>query len=271
MTKRPAHTLTSRKVSIRQCALALILLVVFFAGAAHAQQEVTVSDQKVISNTSEIKGNTENIKKQTENISNQIGGSTSGKDDTVNDHLKNIETFTKSPASALSTVSKPDVDLDTITPSADSGSCGGRATLQQQNCKDIISTKNAKFAYMKAMYDMAAKRQTTLNDLQTARHNLETKDFGKLQDNTNQILTLIAQIQIDRQRMESVYNAYSSRIEYLQNRQTQLAKVATAPSSNSVVGNVVSEIFAGFVLKEALNIQSNGGRKPLSIEGSNGW
>lgn len=266
MTNSPTRPMPSCLMRIRRATLALTLLGCLVAGAIHAQDEVAVSDQQVRNNTSSIKTNTGNI-------SNQLGGSaSSGSSDTVNGHLKNIDTLGSAPSSALSTVATPDVNLDTLsTPSTDTSSCNGLAQGQQQNCKDIINTKNAQFTYMKSMYDMALKRQTTLNDLQTARRNLNAEDFGKMQDNTNQILTLIAQIQIDRQQMESVYNAYSARLEYLQNQQTQLAKSATEPSGDSIVSNIASQAIAGAVLQGALSVQSSGTPQPLGIEKSNGW
>lgn len=259
MTNSPARPMPSRLMRVRHAVLALVLLGGFVASAAHAQNAVAVSDQTVRTNTG--------------NISNQLGGSTrSGSSDTVNGHLKNIDTLGRVPSSALSTVATPDVDLDQISaPNTSTTSCNGLAQAQQQNCIDIINTKNAQFTYMKAMYDMALKRQATLNDLQAARRSLQPEDFGKMQDNTNQILTLIAQIQIDRQQMESVYNAYSARLEYLQNQQAQLAKSATEPSGDSIVSNIASQAIAGAVLQTALSVQSSGTTKPLSIENSNGW
>jgi hypothetical protein len=272
MINSPAHPMPSRSMRARHAILVLALLGGLAASAAHAQDEVAVSDQTVRNNTGDIKNNTKDIKNNTSNISKQIGGSTNGGSDTVNGHLKNIDTLGSAPSSALSTVATPDVNLDTLSaPSTSTSSCNGLATAQQQNCVDVINTKNAQFTYMKAMYDMALKRQTTLNDLQSARRNLGTEDFGKLQDNTNQTLTLIAQIQIDRQQMESVNNAYSARLEYLQNQQTQLAKSATEPSGSSIISNIASQAIAGAVLQTALSIQSSGNTKPLGIENSNGW
>jgi len=278
MTRLPIRQLSSRSTRARRVALALILLAGLFAGIAHSQQEVAVSDRTVGSNTDDIKRNTSDIKRDTgdiksntDDISKRIGGNTGGSD-TVNGHLKYIDTLGSAPSSALSTVAKPDVDLDTnSSQSTSTSSCNGRAAAQQQNCKNIILTKSARFTYMKSMYDMALKRQKTLDDLQAARRNLGTEDFGKLQDNSNQILTLIAQIQIDRQQMESVNNAYAARLEYLQNQQAQLAKSATEPGGDSIVSNIASQAIAGVVLQTALNVQSSGDTQPLSIEKSNGW
>jgi hypothetical protein len=279
MTTSPNRSTLTGSMRVRCAVLALALLPGLFVNAAHAQDEVAVSDQTVRNNTSGIKNNTNaiknntgDIKSNTGNISNQIGGSTNGGSDTVNGHLKNIDTLGNAPSSALSTVAAPDVNLDTLgSPDSSTSSCNGLATAQQQNCVDIINTKNAQFTYMKAMYDMAVKRQSTLNDLQNARRNLGTEDFGKLQDNTNQILTLIAQIQIDRQQMESVYNAYTARLEYLRNQQTKLAKSATEPSGNSIISNIASQAMAGAILKGALSVQSSGNAQPLGIEKSSGW
>lgn len=273
MSNSSFRPMSPRSIRVHHAALAfLVLLGSLAASIVHAQDEVAVSDQTVRNNTSDIKNNTNDIKSNTNNISKQIGGSTNGGSDTLNGHLKNVDTLGMAPSSALSTVATPDVDLDTLSaPSTSTGLCNGLATAQQENCIDAVATKTAQFTYMKAMYDMALKRQSTLNDLQSARRNLGAEDFGKLQDNTNQILTLIAQIQIDRQQMESINNAYSARLDYLQNQQTQLAKSATEPSASSIISNIASQAVAGAVLKTALSFQSSGDIKPLGIESSNGW
>lgn len=279
MINSPTRSRSLRVLRRSHTVLILAILAGVFTAAVHAQA-VQVTDPSVESNTSNtasntntIKSNTGDIKTNTSNISNQLGGSTSsGNTDNVNGHLKNIDSFDASPASALSAVGAPSVSIDTITPpSTDTSSCNGRSPTQIQNCKDIITTKNAQFTYMKAMYDMAVKRQTTLNNLQSTRHGLQPEQFGKLQDNTNQTLTLIAQMQIDRLQLVSVNNAYVARIEYLQDQQAQLAQSANAPGSNSPVSNIVSQVVSGAVLYGALSTMSANNATPLTIEGSNGW
>ncbi|MBD8881535.1 hypothetical protein IHE49_13690 [Rhodanobacter sp. 7MK24] len=270
MTNSPARPVPSRLKRARHVALAVTLLGCLIAGAIHAQDEVAVSDQTVRNNTNSIKTNTSNI-------SNQLGGSTSsGSTDTVNGHLKNIDTLGAAPSNALSTVTAPDsaVNPDSMvsTPTDNSATaCNGVASGQQGMCQNIIKAKVARFNYMKAMYDSTLKLQTALTNLQNARQQIGAEEFGKLQDNSNQILAIIAQLQIDRQQMESVNLAYLAYIDDQQNQQTQLAKSATEPSGDSIISNIASQAIAGAVLQGALSVQSSGTSQPLSIEKSSGW
>lgn len=242
-----------------------------FVREADAQQAVAVEDQTVRTNTGTIKDHAKDIKNSTHDMSNQIGGSTSGSDeDTVNGHLKHIDTLGNAPSGALSTLGAPEVDLKKITPPiSETGSCKGLTKEQIKNCEDIVETKNAQYKYMKSVYDMAAERQKTLNSLQETRRGLKAEEFGKLQDNSNQTLTLIAQIQIDRQQMDSINAAYQARIDFLKDQQKQLAQSAAEPTTGTVLGNLASQAVAGYVLKKALDVQSSDdATRVLSIEKS---
>lgn len=252
--------------------LAFTLLCGGAFGAAHAQQAVSVEDAQVKKDTGKIESHTKDIRKYTDNISKQIGGSTSDHDDTVNGHLKHIDTLGDAPSGALSTLGAPEVDLSKITaPISETSSCKGLTKGQIKNCEDIVETKNAQYKYMKSVYDMAAKRQETLNSLQETRRGLKTEEFGKLQDNSNQTLTLIAQIQIDRQQMDSLNSAYQARIDFLKDQQKQLAQSATEPTTGTVLSNLASQAVAGIVLKKALDVQASpDATRVLSIEKSGG-
>lgn len=290
MTNSLTNPAQSRPTCMRYIALALALLLSLVASVVHAQDEVAVSDRTVRSNTSDIKNNTNDIKNNTndiknntgdiksntKDISNQLGGSTSSNSsDTVNGHLKNIDTLGNAPAT-LSTVAAPAdaINPDKITMTAQgSGAadpCTALASAQQEQCQHINSAKLARFNYMKAMYDNTLKLQQTLTDLQKARQNIGSEEYGKLQDNSNQLLAVIAQLQIDRQQMESVNHAYESYIADQQNQQIQEAKAATAPGSagGSPISNVASSIIGGAILQGALSVESSGSGSDhqLSIE-----
>jgi hypothetical protein len=275
MINSPARPMPSRSMRVRHAALVLALLGGLVASAAHAQDEVAVSDQTVRSNTGDIKNNTKDIKNNTSNISNQIGGSTnSGGSDTVNGHLKNIDTVDNgnAPASSSSAVAAPKVAL-VDEPTPDTSQCDSVATKQQPNCVEILKTQNSQYQYMKAMYDIATSREKDLKSLISARQRLQSEDFGKLEDNTNKMIAMRAQMDIDRQQMEAANNAYTLRLNYLQAKQTQLAQSANSGGgSNNIITNTVSQIVSGAVLKGALSLQqTNNGAQTLGIEDSNGF
>jgi len=270
-----ARPIPSRPMRVCQAILVLALLVAGLFTGAHAQDAVAVYDQTVEDNTGDIKSNTNDIKSNTNNISNQIGGSTSsGNSDTVNSHLKNIDTVGNgnAPASSSSAVTAPTMALVDM-PTPDTSQCNSVATAQQANCTEILKTQNAQYQYMKAMYDMTSSRESDLKSLIAARQALQSEDFGKLEDNTNKMIALRAQMDIDRQQMESINNAYTLRLNYLQGQQTQLAQAANSGnSSNNIITNTISQIASGALLKGALTLQqTDNGAQTLQIEGTNGF
>ncbi|MEW9625588.1 hypothetical protein [Rhodanobacter geophilus] len=272
MINPPVRSAYSRPLRMRQATLLLVLLAVLSTGTVRAQDEVAVSDQTVRTNTGDIKSNTRDIKSNTSDISKQIGGSTSDGSDTVNGHLKFIDSISNgdAPASSSSAVAPPKVALVDI--SADTSTCSGVATQQQTNCQDIINTENSQYQYMKAMYDITTSRENDLKALIRARQNIGAEEFGKLADNTNKLIALRAQMDIDRQQMESAYYAYTTRLRYLQKQQAQLADAANKGGSTGIIQNTISQITSGAILAGALSVpQTNNGAKKLSIEDSNGF
>lgn len=268
MTHPTHRPVPSRLLRVRRATVATALLLTLVAGLVHAQdQGVEVYDTTTHNNTSNTANNT--------NKTNQLIGGSGNNNDTINGHLKNIDTLGNAPAT-LSTVAAPatavNPDSMVSAPTDNSATaCSGVASGQQSMCQNIIKAKVARFNYMKAMYDSTLKLQTALTNLQNARQQIGTEEFGKLQDNSNQILAIIAQLQIDRQQMESVNLAYLAYIDDQQTQQAQQAKDATEPGSNGAVTNVISEIVAGGVLKGALSVESDGNGQQLGIEKSSGW
>jgi len=120
---------------------------------------------------------------------------------------------------------------------------------------------------------MTSSRESDLKSLIAARQALQSEDFGKLEDNTNKMIALRAQMDIDRQQMESINNAYTLRLNYLQGQQTQLAQAANSGnSSNNIITNTISQIASGALLKGALTLQqTDNGAQTLQIEGTNGF
>lgn len=102
----------------------------------------------------------------------------------------------------------------------------GIAQQQYQLCREIVNTELAKYNYSLKMYEVTTQRQRYLDELKRQRANIQSHEVGKLQDNTNRILLLMSQMEIDRQQQQTYMDAYVARIGYLQEASKALAQQA---------------------------------------------
>ena len=102
----------------------------------------------------------------------------------------------------------------------------GIAQQQYQLCREIVNTELAKYNYSLKMYEVTTQRQRYLDELKRQRANIRSHEVGKLQDNTNRILLLMSQMEIDRQQQQTYMDAYVARIGYLQEASKTLAQQA---------------------------------------------
>jgi len=148
--------------------------------------------------------------------------------------------------------------------------CDQVASSQKALCEELVKTRNAHYMYMKTMYDNTDTRDQRLTELVDQRSQLTADDYGKLQDNTNQIVTLQTLIALDRQQMESVNHAFQARIDYLNAQLSHQANTTTSgQSTGSIIGSVIGSVVGGVALKTALNLvqhSSAPGRRKLSID-----
>jgi len=151
--------------------------------------------------------------------------------------------------------------------------CGQFAASQQDTCTELVRTRNAQYMYMKTMYDNTSTRHRRLTELVDARRQLTITDFGKLEDNTNQILALQTLAVLDRQQMETAHHAYQARIDHLNHQLTHRANSATSgmpmDGLGSLVGSAVGGLVGGAVLKTALDASKRAsapGRLTLGID-----
>ena len=79
----------------------------------------------------------------------------------------------------------------------------GIAQQQYQLCREIVNTELAKYNYSLKMYEVTTQRQRYLDELKRQRANIRSHEVGKLQDNTNRILLLMSQMEIDRQQQQT--------------------------------------------------------------------
>jgi hypothetical protein len=159
-----------------------------------------------------------------------------------------------SPGARVDAPPQPLVELQLAR---DTQQCDQVATSQQAVCTELVKTMNAQYMYMKTMYDNTGTRHRRLTELVDARRQLTAADYGKLEDNTNQILALQTLAVLDRQQMESAHHAYQARIDHLNNQLIHQANAATSgmPTGGpgSVVGSAIGGMVGGAVLKAALD------------------
>lgn len=112
-------------------------------------------------------------------------------------------------------------------------SAQGVAQQQWQLCQEIVNTEMAQYNYSLSMYDLTKKRQEYLDELKNQRANIREHEIGKLEDNTNRILLLMSQMEIDRQQQRTYMDAYAARINYLQQVSRTLSQQALEGTRSS--------------------------------------
>lgn len=255
----------------------LILSFAWFVPSANAQWSVV--DREANGTLGEAKKKLDDIDRNLESTNEQLGSRAEGGGASIN---KNLDSLNKrlelgAPNAAASPgLRVEDPKQPWVMLSLDLGAeqCDQIAASQQAFCTELVRTRNAHYMYMKVMFDNSATRNQRLKDLVDARLSFQATDFGRLQDNTNQMIALQTLIALDQQQMESVNHAYRSRIDYLNRQITNEAHAATSGKSvnsglDGMIGSIVSGIAGGAALKAALNLSrhaSEPGQRTLSIE-----
>jgi hypothetical protein len=154
---------------------------------------------------------------------------------------------------ARPTQSGANVNADSRCPQP---SGGGAAQQQWQLCREIVNTELAKYNYSLKMYEVTTQRQRYLDELKRQRANIRSHEVGKLQDNTNRILLLMSQMEIDRQQQQTYIDAYVARIAYLQEASKTMAQQALegTKSSTGGVGGGLGSIIGGLAGAGALKL-----------------
>lgn len=150
------------------------------------------------------------------------------------------------------------IDPNSVISSA--GGAGGDGIPDQQHklCKDILETQKAQFKYNVMMSELADVRYQRLQQIERDRGKIGDTEAGKLQDNTNRMLALIALIQIDQQQQKTYNDAYSSRLVYLRGMQDRLSQVALNGTNGTKggVGQIANDAATMAVMTLALGDNS---------------
>lgn len=134
-------------------------------------------------------------------------------------------------------------------------SAQGVAQQQWEICKEIVATELAQYNYSLKMYEITKKRQEYLDELRQQRAGFGAHEIGKLQDNTNRILLLMSQMEIDKQQQKTYQDAYAARLHYLQQASRTMTQQALegTKSDSGGLGGVIGGLVGAGALKLALD------------------
>lgn len=130
-----------------------------------------------------------------------------------------------------------------------------------QLCQEIVKTQMAKYNYSLAMYETFNKRKQRLDEIETERSRLSADDQGKLQDNTNKLLALIARMDVDIRQHRLYMDAYAARLEYLTAIRDQIGNDVMRGKKGGILGDAVTGL-AGFAVMKAALSGAKSERKP---------
>lgn len=143
----------------------------------------------------------------------------------------------------------------------------GVAYQQWQLCRDIVTTEMAQYDYSLQMYEITTLRQRRLDEIKRERGRIQAHETGRLQDNTNKLLALLSQMEIDRQQQKTYMDAYDARLRYLVAARNTLAQQAlegtksgsgSGSSMASSATGIVSSAVGFLSLQEALDRRKTG-------------
>lgn len=250
----------------RKSLIALGMVGLLITGVASA--DWWVKDQEVIRILEDIR----------DNYIQKDGGSTTTHLKTANDRLaikgdefKVGDGSADNPTLVEPKESDDKLPTDKAKPTAASGvdlaaRCPtGIQAEQRKVCEEMYKSEIAKYRFSLEMYDLAKKRNEKLQEIVNERNALNEKDFGKMEENTNKLVALTAQMDNDRDRYTAYLNAYEARMVHLQKSSDLLSKQAIS-GGGSGVGGVLPGIVGAGALAIALRTAAKTSNRNCSDE-----
>lgn len=106
---------------------------------------------------------------------------------------------------------------------------GASTTLGTQQlalCQDLAKTELAKYRFSLRMFERSKQNYDRLKQLDDRRRALSANDYANIQYNTNEVLSLTALMDNDRDRYQTYMAAYDARIAHIQNSRAALTRNA---------------------------------------------
>lgn len=194
--------------------------------------------------------NDRNSQTELKEIKNRIGnnGTVTGKVNDLNLKLQvDVRSNEQLPAmiQAPTGVEALDAQQPTSTPVAIGKLCnpGVSSALGQQQlqlCQAQAQTELAKYRFSMRMAKRADENYTRLKQIQDRRRNLGVNDYADVQYNTNELLTLTALMDNDRDRYMTYMQAYDSRVMHIANARSALTRNALKGSGSFSLTSLAS-------------------------------
>ncbi|WP_242108047.1 hypothetical protein [Luteimonas aquatica] len=244
------------KAITRQRSLPLLLCMavagVLMSAAAPASADWKVSDDKAQNKLEDIKGK---IDKTNDYLGNEDGKS-------INQRLKDLyeqqtfknakksEVYKDNPKDEIQDYPTFTIDKDKPEGDAQKVELDKRCKSGDKICELIYNTEMAKYNYSVAVYKhITQKRIKELKEIQEERNNIGDEEQGKIQANTNRLMTLMAKMEVDKQQQQSAMYAFDARIRYLQTARDTLANAATNGPVNKTLTDMGSDALTGVALQ----------------------
>ncbi|MBO9648884.1 MAG: hypothetical protein J7605_10255 [Variovorax sp.] len=257
---------------VRRASLPVLLATLFAVTAPAANAQWSVVDQQGNRKLDSMNEKLGQANEELKNVNKVLGSTSDGNGASINENIYRLNRRlnldrSQSPGNR---VEDPKQSWTSLQLTQGIEQCNSIASSQKPICEELVRTRNAHYMYMKTMYDNTSTRNQRLTELVDQRGQLGADDFGKLQDNTNQVVTLQTLIALDSQQMESVSHAYQARISFLNLQLTSQATMTTSGQPpDSPIGSIIGSAASGVVLKAALDSSKHSsapGRRTLTID-----
>lgn len=184
-----------------------------------------------------------------------------GEDESVNQKLDDMSKF-KRDRDKAEAAPEPEEKLTKAQPSQVNKSIEERcpktdsadqaSTQLWQICQEIVKTEMAQFDYSLAIYDAFKKRKQTLEKIENDRSGFGASEQGKLQDNTNALLSLMARMDLEYRQYKLYMEAYGARLQYLRSVRDMISNEVLNGQKGSLVGNLGRDAAGAAILTGVL-------------------
>lgn len=112
--------------------------------------------------------------------------------------------------------------------------CGGKLTAEQKSvCDAIVELEQGRYRFLQDMRALSLRREEELRSIYEERRDIGEWEHGKLDSNTNRLLTLMAHQRMDQLNLEMGLATFDERLRARRDEQTAIAHGLMDPSRKS--------------------------------------
>ncbi|RYE72763.1 MAG: hypothetical protein EOO81_02525 [Oxalobacteraceae bacterium] len=123
---------------------------------------------------------------------------------------------------------------------------------QRAVCKNIVRFQNDQYNQLVDVLELEQKRTEELEKIYAEREGIKSDEPGRLQDNSNKIMSIQARAQLDMQNAKTTLDAYQSVVVSLEQEQARSTQMALeGRKDGSLVAGLVRGASLGLALEGA--------------------